>query len=92
MSLEMLAQLMRLNGGCQVTIAAPPGLKMDLARTLDVADVYVDLSRTDPTDQLAQIKADNPYGFDIGSWLGPSSSAPMLTVIQLSRLPGLSRS
>lgn len=63
----MLAQLLRQNGGCQVTIAAPQGLKMDLAKSLDAADTYIELSRSDPSAQFAKLKEDNPYGFDIGS-------------------------
>lgn len=62
----MLAQLLRQNGGCQVTIAAPGGLKMDLAKSLGAADTYVELSRSDPSAQFEQLKEDNPYGFDIG--------------------------
>jgi D-arabinitol dehydrogenase (NADP+) len=61
----MLAQLLRQNGCSSVTIAAPGGLKLDLARQLDAADTYVELSRTDPAAQYEQIKADNPHGFDI---------------------------
>ncbi|KAL2759545.1 hypothetical protein ACRALDRAFT_2030825 [Sodiomyces alcalophilus JCM 7366] len=61
----MLSQLMRQNGGCNVTIAAPGGLKMDLARSLDAADHYVELSRSEPEVQFAQLKKDNPYGFDV---------------------------
>ena len=61
----MLAQLLRQNGCSQVTIAAPEGLKMNLARSLDAADHYVELSRSDPGPQYEQIKKDNPYGFDI---------------------------
>ena len=61
----MLAQLLRQNGGCQVTIAAPGGLKMDLAKSLDAADHYVELSRTDPAAQFDALKKNNPYGFDV---------------------------
>ncbi|KAG8405354.1 hypothetical protein J3458_022014 [Metarhizium acridum] len=61
----MLAQLLRQNGGCQVTIAAPKGLKMDLAKSLDAADTYIELSRESPQAQFDQLKKDNPYGFDI---------------------------
>ncbi|KAJ2906950.1 alcohol dehydrogenase GroES-like domain-containing protein [Zalerion maritima] len=61
----MLAQLLRQNGGCQVTIAAPGGLKMELAKSLDAADTYVELSRSNPGEQFEKLKADNPYGFDI---------------------------
>ncbi|KAK4130853.1 GroES-like protein [Trichocladium antarcticum] len=62
---SMLAQLLRQNGCSQVTIAAPGGAKMDLARQLSAADTYVELSRTDPAAQFAQLKQDNAHGFDI---------------------------
>ncbi|KAH7154965.1 chaperonin 10-like protein [Dactylonectria estremocensis] len=61
----MLAQLLRQNGGCKVTIAAPGGLKMELAKSLEAADEYIELSRSDPAKQFAQLRAENPYGFDI---------------------------
>ncbi|KKZ67840.1 alcohol dehydrogenase [[Emmonsia] crescens] len=61
----VLAQLLKLNGGCKVVIAAPEGLKMDLAKSLDAGDEYIALSRSDPSAQFAKLKADNPYGFDI---------------------------
>ncbi|OAQ80094.1 L-threonine 3-dehydrogenase [Purpureocillium lilacinum] len=64
----MLAQLLRQNGGCQVTIAAPQGLKMELAKSLDAADTYIELSRENPSAQFDKLKADNPYGFDIGEF------------------------
>lgn len=79
----MLAQLLRQNGGCQVTIAAPKGLKMDLAKSLDAADTYVELSRENPEAQFDQLKKENPYGFDIGNlfMLYGSLVAPSLTLI-----------
>lgn len=43
-----LAQLLRHNGGSHVVIAAPEGLKMDLAKKLDAADEYIELSRINP--------------------------------------------
>ncbi len=58
----------KLNGVSQLTIAAPEGQKMELARSLDAADHYVPLSRANATPQWEQIKKDNPYGFDIGRW------------------------
>jgi D-arabinitol dehydrogenase (NADP+) len=61
----MLTQMLRLNGGCNVTIAAPEGLKMNLAKSLDAADEYVELSRKDPAPQFEKLKSENPYGFDI---------------------------
>ncbi|PNY28499.1 D-arabinitol dehydrogenase 1 [Tolypocladium capitatum] len=62
---KMLAQLLRQNGGCQVTVAAPKGLKMELAKSLDAADTYIELSRESPEAQFEQLKKDNPYGFDV---------------------------
>lgn len=61
----VLAQLLRMNGGCHVVVAAPEGLKMDLAKSLGAGDEYVALSRKDSSAQFAQIKEQNPYGFDI---------------------------
>ncbi|EAS33921.3 chlorophyll synthesis pathway protein BchC [Coccidioides immitis RS] len=61
----VLAQMLRLNGGCKVVIAAPEGLKMNLAKSLDAADEYIPLSRQDPSAQFEALKAANPYGFDI---------------------------
>ncbi|WEW58322.1 L-threonine dehydrogenase [Emydomyces testavorans] len=61
----VLAQMLRLNGGCKVVIAAPEGLKMNLAKSLNAADEYIPLSRKDPSAQFEALKAANPYGFDI---------------------------
>lgn len=57
--------MLRLNGGCKVVVAAPEGLKMELAKSLGAGDEYIPLSRKDPSAQFAKLKADNPYGFDI---------------------------
>ncbi|KAL4918263.1 chaperonin 10-like protein [Aspergillus aurantiobrunneus] len=61
----ILAQLLRMNGGCHVVVCAPEGLKMELAKSLGAGDEYVGLSRQDPSAQFNKLKADNPYGFDI---------------------------
>ncbi|KAL9113258.1 MAG: hypothetical protein Q9227_002593 [Pyrenula ochraceoflavens] len=61
----MLAQLLRQNGGCKLTIAAPSGLKMDAARRVNAADTYVELSREDSRPQYEMIRKENPYGFDV---------------------------
>jgi threonine dehydrogenase-like Zn-dependent dehydrogenase len=60
-----LAQLLKHNGGSHVVIAAPGGLKMDLAKKLEAADEYIELSRSNPEAQFQAIKDANPYGFDI---------------------------
>ena len=59
------------SGISQLTVAALEGSRMDLAKTLDVADFYVPLSLDEmiATPQWAQIKKDNPMGFDIGSYV-----------------------
>jgi len=61
----ILAQLLKLNGAQKITIAANKGTKMELARKLNAADVYVELDRKNPGAQWEQLKKDNPYGFDI---------------------------
>jgi D-arabinitol dehydrogenase (NADP+) len=61
----VLAQMLRHNGGCHVVLAAPKGLKMDLAKKLGAADVYIELSRDSPDAQFQKIKDDHKYGFDI---------------------------
>lgn len=57
--------MLRMNGGCHVVVAAPAGLKMELAKSLGAGDEYIEISRTDPSAQFAQLKEENPYGFDI---------------------------
>ncbi|AEO71384.1 uncharacterized protein THITE_2058850 [Thermothielavioides terrestris NRRL 8126] len=43
----MLAQLLPHSGCSQVTIAVPSGSKTDVAKQLDAADTYTELSRSD---------------------------------------------
>jgi D-arabinitol dehydrogenase (NADP+) len=57
----VLAQLLKLNGGCHVTLAANAGIKMELAQKLDAADEYIFLDRKNPEKQWEQINSDNPY-------------------------------
>ena len=57
----VLAQLLKLNGGCHVTLAANAGIKMELAQKLDAADEYILLDRKHPEQQWEQIKSENPY-------------------------------
>jgi len=63
----MLAQLLRQNGANHLVIAAPCGLKMELARSLNAADEYLELPRDEDAANatLEKLKADNPYGYDI---------------------------
>jgi D-arabinitol dehydrogenase (NADP+) len=57
----VLAQLLKLNGGCHVTLAANAGIKMELAQKLEAADEFIFLDRKHPEKQWEQIKSDNPY-------------------------------
>jgi len=61
----ILSQLLKLNGAAKVTLAANKGMKMDIARKINAADEYIELDRKDAKAQWAQLKKDNPYGFDI---------------------------
>ncbi|EGG11257.1 uncharacterized protein MELLADRAFT_46902 [Melampsora larici-populina 98AG31] len=61
----MLAQLLKQNGVQRVVLAANKGMKMDIARKIEAADEYIDLDRKDAAQQWAQLKKDNPRGFDI---------------------------
>lgn len=63
----MLAQLLRENGGCHTVIAAPGGLKMGVAKSLDAADEYVELPREAQAAAatMEKLQMENPYGFDI---------------------------
>lgn len=38
---------------------------MELAKSLNAGDEYIELSRTNPEVQFQKLKAENPYGFDI---------------------------
>lgn len=38
---------------------------MELAKKLDAADSYIELSRSNPEAQFETLKKENPYGFDI---------------------------
>lgn len=61
----ILAQLMKIGGAGHITIAANKGLKMDIARQVEAGDAYIDLDRANAADQWAQIKKENPHGFDV---------------------------
>ncbi|EIM82471.1 NADP+-dependent D-mannitol dehydrogenase [Stereum hirsutum FP-91666 SS1] len=61
----MMCQLLKINGATKVVLAANKGIKMDIAKSLDVADEYVELDRSDPEAQWKQLKENNPYGFDV---------------------------
>jgi D-arabinitol dehydrogenase (NADP+) len=52
----MLAQLLKMNGAVKVVLAANEGMKMDLAKKLSAADVYIELCRDNPQGQWEAIK------------------------------------
>lgn len=60
-----LAQLLKNNGAAHLVVASHEGPKMDLAKKLNVADVYVELDRKDPSQQWDDLKSRYPYGFDV---------------------------
>jgi D-arabinitol dehydrogenase (NADP+) len=61
----ILAQLLKLNGAAKIVIVSNKGTKMELAKKLGAADVYVELDRQNPEPQWEQLKKDYPYGFDV---------------------------
>jgi len=61
----MLSQLLKLNGASKVVIAANKGIKMDIAKDIEAADVYIELDRQNPKPQWEKLKQDHPFGFDI---------------------------
>ncbi|CAD6571588.1 MAG: hypothetical protein CYPHOPRED_004489 [Cyphobasidiales sp. Tagirdzhanova-0007] len=61
----ILSQLLKLNGASRVVLAANRGKKMTIARSINAADEYLELDRQAPAEQWAQLKKDNPYGFDV---------------------------
>lgn len=70
----MLAQLLRQNGGCYIVIAAPCGLKLELAESFDAADEYVELPREAQAAAalMEKLPGENPCGFRYrrgGHWL-----------------------
>jgi D-arabinitol dehydrogenase (NADP+) len=63
----ILAQLLRQNGGCHTVIAAPAGLKIELAKSLNAADEFIELPRDAHTvaARMEELRTKHPYGFDI---------------------------
>ncbi|KAG9193463.1 D-arabinitol dehydrogenase (NADP+) [Alternaria panax] len=61
----LLAQLIKMNGAAHLTIASKAGPKLDLARSLGIADSYITISDGNPGTDMAALQHDNPYGFDI---------------------------
>lgn len=48
-----------------MTIASKAGPKLDLARSLGIADTYVTISDEHPATDMHNLRTANPYGFDI---------------------------
>ena len=60
-----MAQLLKLNGASRVVVVARKGVKMDVAKKLEVADEYIELDSVNPADELVRLKDRNPFGFDV---------------------------
>lgn len=56
----ILAQLLKLNGASKIVLAANKGMKMDIAKKLNAADVYIELDRKNPGAQWEQLKKVRP--------------------------------
>lgn len=61
----IMAQLLKLNGASRVVVVARKGVKMDVAKKLEVADEYIELDRVNPADEWVKLKDRNPFGFDV---------------------------
>jgi len=61
---NLLAQLLRLNGAAHVTVAAPPGPKLDLVEKLG-ADAVLPIDRDDFARHRRQLLQTHPRGFDV---------------------------
>ncbi|KAK3075581.1 hypothetical protein LTR53_001019 [Teratosphaeriaceae sp. CCFEE 6253] len=61
----LLAQLLKLNGTANLTIASKPGPKLDLAKSLGIADSFVAISDDDAKSGMDALLQANPHGFDI---------------------------
>ncbi|EUC29162.1 hypothetical protein COCCADRAFT_29730 [Bipolaris zeicola 26-R-13] len=77
----LLAQLIKMNGAAhackplpypitianqpQLTIASKAGPKLDLARSLAIADTFITISDDHAETDMQDLRAANPYGFDI---------------------------
>jgi D-arabinitol dehydrogenase (NADP+) len=59
----VLAQLLKLNGAAHLTVAAPPGPKLELAARL-AADEVVAIDRDDSSQHARQLRAAHARGFD----------------------------
>lgn len=59
----ILAQLLKLNGAMKVTRTRAS--RWTFAKQLDCGDTYVELDGANPGPQWAQLREDNPYGFDV---------------------------
>ncbi|KAK4957519.1 hypothetical protein LTR10_005484 [Elasticomyces elasticus] len=61
----LLAQLLKLNGTANLTIASKAGPKLDLARSLNLADSFVTISDANAKDDMDALRQAHPHGFDI---------------------------
>jgi len=63
----MLAQFLRVNGGCFIVLVVPEGVKLELARKIGIADLFVGLPRggEEAKVMLEELRAANPDGCDV---------------------------
>ncbi|KAK5734828.1 hypothetical protein LTR17_008598 [Elasticomyces elasticus] len=61
----LLAQLLKLNGTANLIIASKAGPKLDLAKSLNLADSYVTISDANARDDMDALRQAHPHGFDI---------------------------
>ena len=61
----LIAQLLRLNGGCRVVVVSLEGAKLELARRLGVADGYFGLEVGRESEGMRALAEANPLGFDV---------------------------
>ncbi|KAK5737557.1 hypothetical protein LTR17_006604 [Elasticomyces elasticus] len=61
----LLAQLLKLNGTANLTIASKAGPKLDLAKSLNLADSFVTISDANAKDDMDALRQAHPHGFDI---------------------------
>ncbi|KAK3635918.1 hypothetical protein LTR56_014456 [Elasticomyces elasticus] len=61
----LLAQLLKLNGTANLTIASKAGPKLDLAKSLNLADSFVTISEANAKGDMDALRQAHPHGFDI---------------------------
>jgi D-arabinitol dehydrogenase (NADP+) len=60
-----LSQLLKRNGAVHVAVASFAGIKMDLAKRLEVADNYIEFNRENAEPQWLELEEHYQQGFDV---------------------------